>query len=81
MSGRVEGKVAIVTGAGTAGSGVGIGHAISVINNQGTHVNMEPPLIGDAELARTEMCFETLTFPVQTLFGEVRVNVMIHDLD
>jgi hypothetical protein len=27
------------------------------------------------------MCFETLTFPVQTLFGEVRVNVMIHDLD
>jgi len=58
-----------------------IGHAISAINDRGTHVDMEPPLIGDAELARSELCFETLTFPVQTLFGEVRVNVMIHDLD
>ena len=42
---------------------------------------MEPPVIGDGGLARAEVCFETLTFPVQTPFGEVRVNVMIHDLD
>ena len=58
-----------------------IGHAISAINDQGTHIHMEPPMIGDAGLARTEDSFETLTFPVQTMFGEVRVNVMIHDLD
>jgi CheY-specific phosphatase CheX len=58
-----------------------IGHAISTINDQGTHIHMDPPLIGDAGLARTENAFETLTFPVQTLFGEVRVNVMLHDLD
>src|ERR1700742_2093695 len=47
-----------------------IGHAISTINDQGTHIHMDPPLIGDAGLARTENAFETLTFPVQTLFGE-----------
>ena len=58
-----------------------IGHAVSVINDRGTRVSMEPPMIGDAALARSEYCFETLTFPVQTMFGEVRVNVMICDLD
>jgi chemotaxis protein CheX len=58
-----------------------IGHAISVINDRGTRINMEPPMIGDGDLAYSEMCFETLSFPVQTLFGEVRVNVMIHDLE
>ena len=58
-----------------------IGHAISVINDRGTRVNMEPPMIGDGDLAHSEMCFETLSFPVQTMFGEVRVNVMIQDLD
>ena len=58
-----------------------IGHAISVINDRGTRVSMEPPMIGDAALARSERYFETLTFPVQTMFGEVRVNVMIQDLD
>jgi hypothetical protein len=42
---------------------------------------MEPPVIGDAALALSEQCFETLTFPVQTMFGEVRVNVMICDLE
>lgn len=31
MSARLSGKVAIVTGAGTAGDGVGIGYAISVV--------------------------------------------------
>jgi NAD(P)-dependent dehydrogenase (short-subunit alcohol dehydrogenase family) len=31
MSGRLKGKVAIVTGAGSGGSGVGIGQAISVV--------------------------------------------------
>ena len=55
--------------------------AVSVINDRGTRVSMEPPMIGDAALARSEYCFETLTFPVQTMFGEVRVNVMICDLD
>ena len=58
-----------------------IGHAISAINDQGTRVAMQPPRIGDAGLACSEVCFETLTFPVQTPCGEVRVNVMIHDLD
>jgi chemotaxis protein CheX len=58
-----------------------IGHAISAINDRGTRVDMEPPLFGGADSARPNVCFETLTFPVQTLFGEVRVNVMIHDLD
>ena len=58
-----------------------IGHAVSVINDRGTHVHMEPPVIGDSALAHSDQCFETLTFPVQTMFGEVRVNVMIHDLD
>jgi len=58
-----------------------IGHAISTINDQGRRVRMEPPVIGDGGLACAEVCFETLTFPVQTPFGEVRVNVMIHDLD
>ena len=58
-----------------------IGHAISAINDRGTRVNMEPPMIGDGGLVRPDLGFETLTFPVQTLFGEVRVNVMIHDLE
>lgn len=58
-----------------------IGHAISAINDQGTRVRMEPPQVGDAGLASSDICFETLAFPVQTPFGEVRVNVMIHDLD
>ena len=58
-----------------------IGHAISAINDRGTRIHMEPPMFGDKDLARPNVCFETLTFPVQTLFGEVRVNVMIHDLD
>lgn len=58
-----------------------IGHAVSVINDRGTRVSMEPPMIGDAALARSEQYFETLTFPVQTMFGEVRVNVMICDLE
>ncbi len=31
MSGRLEGKVAIVTGAGSSGTGVGIGQAISIV--------------------------------------------------
>ena len=31
VGGRLEGKVAIVTGAGTSGAGVGIGHAISIV--------------------------------------------------
>ena len=39
MGGRLEGKVAIVTGAGTSGAGVGIGHAISmVLGREGTSV-------------------------------------------
>ena len=58
-----------------------IGHAVSVINDRGTRVSMDPPVIGDGALALAEHCFETLTFPVQTMFGEVRVNVMIQDLD
>ena len=58
-----------------------IGHAVSVINDRGTRVSMDPPVIGDGGLAQSEHCFETLTFPVQTMFGEVRVNVMIQDLD
>lgn len=58
-----------------------IGHAISAINDRGTQVQMAPPLLTDTGLADPELCFETLTFPVKTLFGEVRVNVMIHDLD
>jgi len=53
MSGRVEGKVAIVTGAGTTGSGVGIGHAISVaLGREGASVLLVDNVPENAEATR-----------------------------
>ena len=53
MSGRVEGKVAIVTGAGTTGSGVGIGHAISVaFGREGATVLLVDNVPENAEATR-----------------------------
>jgi len=49
----VEGKVAIVTGAGTAGSGVGIGHAISVaLGREGATVLLVDNVPENAEATR-----------------------------
>jgi chemotaxis protein CheX len=59
-----------------------IGRAISRINEQGTRLRMSPPtVITGANLVSYDQCFETLVAPINTAYGEVRVNVTIQDLD
>lgn len=59
-----------------------IGRAISRINDQGTRLRMSPPtVITGANLVSYDQCFETLVAPINTAYGEVRVNVTIQDLD
>ena len=59
-----------------------IGRAISCINDQGTRLTMSPPtVITGANLASYDQCFETLVAPINTAYGEVRINVTIQDLD
>lgn len=59
-----------------------IGRAISSINDQGTRLRMSPPtVITGANLASYDQCFETLVAPINTAYGEVRINVTIQDLD
>ena len=59
-----------------------IGRAISSINEQGTRLRMSPPtVITGANLVSYDQCFETLVAPINTAYGEVRVNVTIQDLD
>lgn len=59
-----------------------IGRAISRINDQGTRLSMSPPtVITGANLASYDQCFETLVAPINTAYGEVRINVTIQDLD
>ena len=59
-----------------------IGRAISSINDQGTRLRMSPPtVITGANLVSYDQCFETLVAPINTVYGEVRINVTIQDLD
>ncbi|HSO74421.1 MAG TPA: chemotaxis protein CheX [Blastocatellia bacterium] len=59
-----------------------IGRAISSINDQGTRLRMSPPtVITGANLVSYDQCFETLVAPINTAYGEVRINVTIQDLD
>lgn len=59
-----------------------IGRAISSINEQGTRLRMSPPtVITGANLVSYDQCFETLVAPINTAYGEVRINVTIQDLD
>jgi chemotaxis protein CheX len=59
-----------------------IGRAISRINEEGTRLRMSPPtVITGANLVSYDQCFETLVAPINTAYGEVRVNVTIQDLD
>ncbi|MEW6129842.1 MAG: chemotaxis protein CheX [Acidobacteriota bacterium] len=63
-------------------SSMAIGRAISQINNNGTRLKMTPPLvIKGTNLESFDRCYETLVAPIQTPYGEVRMNVTIHDLD
>ena len=56
MSGRVVGKVALVTGAGSSGSGVGIGQAISIVlAREGASV-----LLVDKDAARAEATLDSI---------------------
>lgn len=59
-----------------------IGRAISKINDSGTRITMSPPtVITGANLVSYDRCFETLVAPINTAYGEVRVNITIQDLD
>jgi chemotaxis protein CheX len=59
-----------------------IGRAISEINDCGTKLRMSPPtVITGANLVSYDQCFETLVAPINTAYGEVRVNITIQDLD
>ena len=59
-----------------------IGRAISEINDNGTRLHMSPPtVITGANLTSDDQCFETLVAPINTAYGEVRVNITIQDLD
>jgi chemotaxis protein CheX len=59
-----------------------IGRAISEINDCGIKLRMSPPtVITGANLVSYDQCFETLVAPINTAYGEVRVNVTIQDLD
>jgi chemotaxis protein CheX len=59
-----------------------IGRAISSINDQGTRLRMSPPtVITGANLVSYDQCFETLVAPINTAYGEVRINVTVQDLD
>lgn len=56
MTGRLEGKVAIVTGAGSAGAGIGIGQAISmVLGREGASVLLVDRIAERAEATRQAM--------------------------
>ena len=59
-----------------------IGRAISQINDCGTKLRMTPPtVITGANLVSYDQCFETLVAPINTTYGEVRVNITIQDLN
>ena len=59
-----------------------IGRAISQINDCGTKLRMTPPtVITGANLVSYDQCFETLVAPINTAYGEVRVNITIQDLN
>ncbi len=59
-----------------------IGRAISQINDNGTRLSMSPPtVITGSNLVSYDQCFETLVAPIHTVYGEVRVNITIQDLD
>ena len=59
-----------------------IGRAISKINDGGMRLRMSPPtVITGANLVSYDQCFETLVAPIATVYGEVRVNITIQDLD
>jgi chemotaxis protein CheX len=59
-----------------------IGRAISQINDGGIRLRMSPPtVITGANLVSYDQCFETLVAPINTAYGEVRVNITIQDLD
>ena len=59
-----------------------IGRAISRINDDGTTLGMSPPVVitGDNVFSYGDS-FETLVAPLKTIYGEIRVNVMIEDLN
>ena len=45
-------------------------------------LRMSPPtVITGANLVSYDQCFETLVAPIATVYGEVRVNITIQDLD
>jgi chemotaxis protein CheX len=57
------------------------GKAISEINDGGVRLKMSPPtVISGANLVSYDHGFETLVAPVETAYGEVRVNITIQDL-
>lgn len=59
-----------------------IGRAISQINDNGNRLNISPPtIITGSNLASYDQCLETLVAPINTAYGEVRVNVTIQDLN
>jgi len=59
-----------------------IGRAISEINDCGTKLKMTPPtVITGANLVSYDQCLETLVAPINTAYGEVRVNITIQDLN
>jgi chemotaxis protein CheX len=63
-------------------SSMAIGRAISRINDEGTGLRMSPPtVITGTNLLSFDQCFETLVVPMRTECGEVRLNVMMRDLD
>jgi chemotaxis protein CheX len=59
-----------------------IGKAISDINDGGYSLRMSPPtVITGSNLVSYDQYFETLVAPISTMYGEVRVNVTIQDLE
>ena len=58
-----------------------IGRAISQINDGGTRLKMSPPTVITGANISYDQCFETLVAPINTAYGEVRVNITIQDLD
>ncbi|HLG13765.1 MAG TPA: chemotaxis protein CheX [Blastocatellia bacterium] len=59
-----------------------IGRAISAVNDRGTKLRMSPPtVITGANLDSFDQCFETLVAPINTAYGEVRMNITIQDLE